>query len=135
MAGMATAAAAGTGTADGAAIVAGTAIAAGVAGTVATVATVASDSGKFDSAGAKLTSQPVDNNTTIAQTSTSDTVDPQGTVEKSEGEIYNAPSESSDSTDSDDSDAEEEIITLKCLICHEGVSAPCWYCIDCKREL
>ncbi|KAJ7229969.1 hypothetical protein GGX14DRAFT_409643 [Mycena pura] len=32
-----------------------------------------------------------------------------------------------------DSDGEGETITFNCLICHERVSTPCWYCIDCKE--
>ncbi|KAJ7162329.1 hypothetical protein C8R46DRAFT_1283124 [Mycena filopes] len=40
----------------------------------------------------------------------------------------------SESTDSDDEEPETEVITLKCLICHERVSTPCWYCLDCRQE-
>ncbi|KAJ6594662.1 hypothetical protein B0H19DRAFT_1247319 [Mycena capillaripes] len=62
------------------------------------------------------------------------------TVVKFEAEAHNSGSES-DSTDSDDSnsssdsdDREDEIITLNCLVCHQQVSTPCWYCIDCKQQ-
>ncbi|KAJ7162341.1 hypothetical protein C8R46DRAFT_1353302 [Mycena filopes] len=40
----------------------------------------------------------------------------------------------SETTDSDDEETEKEVITLKCLICHERVSTPCWYCLDCRQE-
>ncbi|KAJ7502614.1 hypothetical protein B0H11DRAFT_1989365 [Mycena galericulata] len=47
-----------------------------------------------------------------------------------------AESESSDGTSDSDSNAseDEDEITLDCLVCHERVSAPCWYCIDCEKH-
>ncbi|KAJ7657383.1 hypothetical protein DFH06DRAFT_1131873 [Mycena polygramma] len=38
------------------------------------------------------------------------------------------------SDDSDSTESEEEYITLNCLICHQRVSTPCWYCVDCSQK-
>ncbi|KAJ7802096.1 hypothetical protein B0H14DRAFT_2893447 [Mycena olivaceomarginata] len=75
-----------------------------------------------------------DNNATPTPVSTSETVDPQGTVGESQPEIANGPNQS-ESGDVDDRNAntQQGIITLKCLICREKVSTPCWYCMDCAE--
>ncbi|KAJ7441736.1 hypothetical protein FB451DRAFT_117361 [Mycena latifolia] len=65
-----------------------------------------------------------------------DTGNIHGTTEVSNTEpmVTTAASESSDTDNEDDEEEEKETITLNCLICHERVSAPCWYCIDCRQN-
>ncbi|KAJ6573541.1 hypothetical protein DFH09DRAFT_1277138 [Mycena vulgaris] len=52
-----------------------------------------------------------------------------GTIEEDSHSDPGTPSEPSDLGENEGG----ETITLNCLICHERVSAPCWYCIDCKH--
>ncbi|KAJ7442981.1 hypothetical protein FB451DRAFT_1568782 [Mycena latifolia] len=66
----------------------------------------------------------------------SDPGDMHGTIEGPNPEptpVITADSKPSD-TDSEDDEAEKETTTLNCLICHNRVSAPCWYCIDCRQN-
>ncbi|KAF7342453.1 hypothetical protein MVEN_01834500 [Mycena venus] len=74
-----------------------------------------------------------DNNTTLKPVSTSEIVD-QGTVGESRSEVANGPTQSeSGEVDDRNAYAQQGIVTLKCLICREKVSTPCWYCMDCAE--
>ena len=46
-------------------------------------------------------------------------------------------SDSEDGNDEDDDKKSEagDKATLQCLNCHERVTAPCWYCVDCISKL
>ncbi|KAJ7689602.1 hypothetical protein B0H17DRAFT_1331705 [Mycena rosella] len=51
--------------------------------------------------------------------------------------LVSSNEDSADSTPKSDSEfdnSSDEKIMLSCLICHQKVSAPCWYCIDCKHR-
>jgi hypothetical protein len=76
-----------------------------------------------------------DNDAAPTPVLTSETIDAQATVGESQSEVVNGPNES-ESGEVDDRNvyAQQGIITLKCLICHEKVSTPCWYCMDCAGE-
>ncbi|KAJ7689549.1 hypothetical protein B0H17DRAFT_633894 [Mycena rosella] len=64
-----------------------------------------------------------------------DTGDTPGTDDSfSDPLVTTAASEAPGSDSDSEDDKVEEIITLNCIVCHERVSTPCWYCIDCSQN-